>query len=40
MKESEVMNSSSESKASEATQHFNGLASASSEIETATFALG
>jgi hypothetical protein len=40
MKESEVMNSPSESKASEETQHFNGLASASSEIETATFALG
>ena len=40
MKESEEMNSPSESKASVETQHFNGLASASSEIETATFALG
>jgi hypothetical protein len=40
MKESEVMNSPSESSASVQTQHFNGLASASSETETATFALG
>ena len=40
MKESEVMNSPLESKASEETQHFSGLAPASSEIETATFALG
>lgn len=40
MKESEVMNSPLESKASEETQHFGGLAPASSEIETATFALG
>ena len=40
MKESEVMNSRSESNASVQTQHFKGLASTSSETETATFALG
>jgi hypothetical protein len=39
-KESESMNSLSESKAGVETQHFNGLVSAASEIETATFALG
>jgi len=40
MKESEVMNSPLESKASEEMLHFNGLAPASSKMETATFALG
>jgi hypothetical protein len=39
-KASEEMNRPSESQASVETQHFNRLASASSEIETATFALG
>jgi len=40
MKEGQVMNSPSESNASVETQHLYGLASASSQIETATFALG
>lgn len=40
IREDEVMNSPSESRVSVETQRLNTLASTSSEIETATFALG
>jgi hypothetical protein len=40
MKEREAMNSPSEGRTNVENEHFNGLAAASSEIETATFALG
>ncbi len=40
MKERETMNSPLESKTSADNHQFNGLASAPSEVETATFALG
>ena len=40
MKQGEIMNSPSESQTSVENKHFDGSASATGEIETATFALG